>query len=362
MLFGVFFLCTVVVASFSWHFVEKPLNDLKRHFEYQGTYTTPRFLLNPRLNVGLLTLVLFFLYPQISRQVFGESPTKSTVKLLKTSKTGLYISDFNKIPTDTGFFMPTNIPLHFDMISIYMAWGEGKEFELPLQQLQKLEKQDKQVFLTWEPWTATFPSMKMDNKEVYKKVNEGVFDDYFLKQARLLNQLKNPVFIRWGHNADRLDCPWSAITDQEVRHYKNAHIYLQQFFDKHAKNKVRWVWPAPNANRLADYYPENYRFDFIGCPGVNTGIDKTDPNWREFSEIYGKYKRELQRVAHLKKVPVFITELGLEQRSVNEADWYKTAFKNLEEDDNVHYAMLFGFHKAVLWQLASGKNQYKSSF
>lgn len=163
---------------------------------------------------------------------------------------GVYLPDFNKIFSDSSYTLPSDIPFDYDMGSLYIAWGEKETFDLPVGQIEKLEREGKQVFITWEPWITTFTSLNLENKEIFKAICQGRFDSFLKRQSDLLNRIERPVYIRWGHNANKIDCPWSAITEKKITYYKMAHSYLQKFFDKNANGKIKWVWPAPASSRI----------------------------------------------------------------------------------------------------------------
>lgn len=350
LLFLIFFVVTLAIASFSWFCIEKPINDLKRFFEYgKQKQVIAQKLLSPQLNVGLLLVVLIFLYPQVqSIHTKDTVPDKEKPKLLMAKTSGIYISDFNKITTDTSYTLPSDLPFDFDMVSLYIAWGDKESFDLPTNQIKKLEQEGKQIFITWEPWTATFSTMKLDNREVYKAVCQGKLDSFLKRQAELLKSVEGPLYIRWAHNADKIDCPWSAITEKEIDYCKRAHAYIQKFFDKHAAGKIKWVWPSPGPSRIEDYFPDDYRMDYIGCPGVNNGKDKSDEQWREFQEIYERYERQFKKLKALDSVPVFITEVGMNQRSKDEREWFANAFRTIKDKNEIKHCVVFVFNEAVL--------------
>lgn len=351
--FLLFFVITVGLATFSWFCIEKPINQLKDYFRYDKQILSRFKPYLAKLNVGILVITLFFLYPQFPiKGLLGSKLEINRPDLLPGKSTGLYLKDFNKIVADSSYQVADDLPIQTDIISIYLAWGDPDDdkqnFNIPVHQIRKLEKQGKQVFITWEPWTATFTDVDINNHDVHEAIHKGKLDFYLQEQAKRLNSLQQPVYIRWGHNVDKLDCPWSAITKEEIAHYKKAHVYLQQYFNDHAPGKIKWVWPAPGVNRIEQYIPDNYQMDFVGCPGINKGVNKEDERWKSFSDIYDRYAKKLNQLSQTKDVPVFITEAGMTKRSRDQQEWLQQTLATLKEKEEISHCVFFIFHESIL--------------
>lgn len=349
LLFGVYFLSTLAVSTFSWIVVEKPMNDLKKLAEY-GKSLTINMSKNEVFRLSFM--VLFF----VAIGILGSTNSNATnskysarkEKVLPTKTTGFFAPAFNKAISDSTINLSNEVPFAFDVFSLYLAWGEGQSFDIPVKLIQRMEKKGKRAFITWEPWTVTFPSMKIDNKEVHKAICDGGFDNYLQKQTTALNQLEGPIYIRWGHNIDRMDVPWSAITQGEIDHYKKAHSYLHNFFRERLGDKIKWVWPAPHPNRLMDYLPENLDMDFIGVGAINYGKDKEDKDWRDFDVLYEKYEQQLKMNDLLEKAPIFLTEIGMEHTSKDEKEWFVNATQSIRGKKEISHAVFFLFHERSL--------------
>ncbi|WP_224489105.1 glycosyltransferase family 2 protein [Robertkochia flava] len=201
----------------------------------------------------------------------------------------------------------------FDLISHYIPWGNQGQQNAFDAAFQQAKAQHHTPFITWEPWASTFdvsgkvPELK-EEKKVFKFILEGTFDNYLRDIAYTVKEYNNTVYIRFAHEFDNPQYPWSSIGDNTAEEFKGAWKYVVQFFrDQNVKN-VKWVWNPWKADQLASYYPGDPYVDFIGVTALN--YEKLSSSGRSYSfdDLYTPIKDAL-RAAGIDK-PVILSEFG----------------------------------------------------
>jgi cellulose synthase (UDP-forming) len=211
--------------------------------------------------------------------------------------------------------LEASLSTRFDIVSVYHAWGDGKEQELPVNVLETISARGAIPMITWEPWTSTFsklgdhPDLSKDRK-VFAAVNEGVFDDYLQKCAIKIRDFHKPVFIRFAHEADNPAYPWSAAGGNTAAEFRKAWERVVSIFVDNGVSNVSWVWNPWKPEAVSEYFPGPNYVDWVGINVLDYGKAGKDGKSYSFSELYEPYRKAMAMVAEMKNKPVMIAELG----------------------------------------------------
>ena len=105
--------------------------------------------------------------------------------------------------------------LHFGIISLYLAWGDQEQAMLPVKLIDSIYKADALPMITWEPWQSLFDqnlkkAAAEKERDVFSNILKGDYDVYLDRFSKQIKALQRPVFIRFAHETDNPQYPWSA--------------------------------------------------------------------------------------------------------------------------------------------------------
>lgn len=219
------------------------------------------------------------------------------------------------------------------IISFYQAWGPESIENFPDIMLNKLIREKGIIpMITWEPWSSTFPEFKEDfnlatDRKVMRAITKGRFDDYLKAYCDKIKSLQGPVFIRFAHEPDNPQYPWSLSGANTAEEFKEAHRYVVNFFAENAVGNVAWVWNPWDYRDLEKYYPGDDFVDWIGITGLNYGLASADQEWKSFSELYEPFR---EKILSYNK-PVMISEFGSTCYGGNQDKWIRKALSDISE-------------------------------
>ncbi|MDM9631048.1 glycosyltransferase family 2 protein [Robiginitalea aurantiaca] len=305
------------------------------------------------------------IYRKISRFVFtwarkGALP----VLLLGTLTTAFLIDQYvysqwegitaklpspRKGPDYSGIFYPTepnglssmeaignlenDLEQKFDLISLYLAWGDGPSNEVPQDLIQDIYKSGALPMITWEPWMNDFrasdsiPEMN-ENKGVFKKILSGQFDGYIDRFAERLKSFNAPVFLRFAHEFDNPSYPWSSSGGNSPQEFRQAWQYVYDRFSAQSAFNVIWVWNPLYPLNVEMYFPGNAYMDWIGVTSLNYGTLNQDGQWRGFKTLYEPFEKAFEKLPDL---PVMLAEFGSLNLGGNRDLWFSEALSTSDQ-------------------------------
>jgi cellulose synthase/poly-beta-1,6-N-acetylglucosamine synthase-like glycosyltransferase len=222
--------------------------------------------------------------------------------------------------------------LKFDLVSLYIPWGDRAGFELPKKKINDIRSKKQIPLITWEPWASTFKMADTiealkNEKNILRYINSGHFDAYVGKVARYLKSLETPVFLRFAHEFDNPQYPWSPAGDNSPNDFVHAWKRVHEIFREEQAENVVWVWNPWKANNMKRYYPGDDYVDWIGVTGLNYGTFNASAQWHEFRELYLPYHRAIK---DLTGKPVILAEFGSLKLGGNQQNWVKNAFRSID--------------------------------
>jgi beta-mannanase len=212
----------------------------------------------------------------------------------------------------------------FDIVTWYQGWGAANK-NLDLSQLQAVSQRGAIPFITWEPWDYT-QGTSQPKFRMYRIIN-GKFDSYIRSWARGLKRYGKPVFLRFAHEMNHPQYPWSiGVNKTNARNYKKAWRHIHDIFSDVGATNVIWVW-SPNVEYAGTtpfrrIYPGDKYVDWVALDGYNAGTALDWGGWIDFAQIFRSSYRKL---TWLTDKPIMIAEVGAAEQGGNKAAWITNA-------------------------------------
>lgn len=238
--------------------------------------------------------------------------------------------------------------LKLNVVSIYQAWGPESIAKFPDSTLNEAIEQHGMVpMITWEPWTSTFPEFKADtilgkNRMVMYHIAIGTFDTYLQAYAQKIKALRGPVFLRFAHEPDNPQYPWSAVGWNTADQFVDAHRYIVDFFKTQGVTNVTWVWNPWYHKNIEDYYPGDAYVDWVATTTLNYGDAAIGRKWKSISDLYEPFRKKF--LAYHK--PVMFSEFGSTPYGGDQALWLQQSLNHIHERYDEVRAVTF-FHSTT---------------
>jgi cellulose synthase (UDP-forming) len=236
--------------------------------------------------------------------------------------------------------------LHFGIISLYLAWGDQPESDLPVKLLDSIYNSAALPMITWEPWQSLFDKNLNRNDQAKKSKNgrdknndgqdieskvfsnilSGQYDTYLDRFSKQIKALQRPVFIRFAHEADNPQYPWSAAGGNTAEEFKAAWRYVHDYFDRNQAHNVIWVWNPWKPEAVNRYFPGRQYVDWIGVTNLNYALKNSDKVSYSMAQLYQPFRKTSVFKMGL---PVMLAEMGSLATGAAQDEWLSKAFKDI---------------------------------
>ena len=273
----------------------------------------------------LITLVSMFLYnsspgPQ-SFDHFKERPFYAGIYLPSEEVHGF--SDLNQLQA-----LDERMNDKLNLIPLYLAWDDNPEKQFPKAYLNKIYDQEAFPVITWEPWTRSFEKTSRE-KGVFDQISEGTYDVFLTEMASNFKALEKPVFLRFAHEADNPQYPWSEEGRVNSESFIEAWKHVYQLFESADANNVIWVWNPWHAESAVEFFPGEAYVDWIGLTLLNYAELNKGKKWKSFDQLYLEYD---STGIFDYDIPVMLAEFGSLERSDRQTKWFVDAIKTIREE------------------------------
>lgn len=219
--------------------------------------------------------------------------------------------------------------LHFGIVSLYLAWGDQPQCELPVKLIDSIYQSAAIPMITWEPWQSLFDQhngVQDIESKVFANILSGQYDDYLDRFSKQIKALQRPVFIRFAHETDNPQYPWSAAGGNTAEEFKAAWRYVHDYFAKNQVHNVIWVWNPWKPEAVNSYFPGKKYVDWIGVTNLNYASKNSDQVSYSMAELYHPFHRN--PVFNM-GLPVMLAEMGSLTTGAEQDQWLKNAFKDI---------------------------------
>ena len=282
-------------------------------------------------------ILLTMTYYNQTHPIQAEKPIE--VRNKEPFFTGIYLPDLEK-PSDLRKVKKFEeaLGLNLSIISIYQAWGPESINNFPAELIRKSRQKGAVTMISWEPWTNTFPELSGhpelgENRKVFKAITDGVFDAYLQAYSEKVKELEMPLFIRFAHEPENPQYPWSTAGENTSEEYIAAWQYVVGFFRKEGADNVLWVWNPWKDVNMNEYYPGGDYVDWVGITLLNYGEAATDGTWHSFAALYEPFRYQTSTVEDksLLRKPVMLAEFGTTPFGGDQKEWLDEALYRIGE-------------------------------
>lgn len=239
--------------------------------------------------------------------------------------------------------------IDFDIISFYLAWTDESVNKFPHQLMDSIYQKNAIPMITWEPWASTLASNDTvrdlsEEKKVFKHIIDGYFDDYIIKFANILKTYDKPIFLRFAHEFDNPQYPWSQAGNNTSEELKAAWIYVHKLMKKEGAHKAIFVWNPWKPKGMNNYYPGDQYVDWIGLTMLNYGPLNENGEVLPFNKLYEPFKNKLYWFT---RKPIMLAEFGsLKLGQNNQESWLTNAVDSINSSHENIKALVF-FNSSV---------------
>jgi cellulose synthase (UDP-forming) len=219
-----------------------------------------------------------------------------------------------------------------DITSLYLAWGPQSLERFPETTLRQTQEAGGIPMITWEPWSSPFKwaheqDLPLANDQgVLKAIAEGTFDYYIQAVADKLGSLQGPVFLRFAHEMDNPQYPWSSAGGNTPGDFIAAWRHVVSVFHQRGASNVVFVYNPWRGNATDLYYPGDDYVDWIGITLLNYGRAGRDGKWHSFDTLYQEFDPHLKRYDK----PVMLAEFGTTPYGGDQSAWLSDAFASIK--------------------------------
>ncbi len=208
--------------------------------------------------------------------------------------------------------------------------------------------------IVWEPWLwSSREAIKLDN------IIAGEWDDHIRTWAKDIKVWGKPIFIRWGHEFNIIDYPWSIERNgKDPKKYVAAYRHVKDIFNKEGASNAKFVWcpmreswPMEKWNDMQLAYPGDEYVDWIGLDGYNWGTTQSWSQWQSFTELFRNVGREMWR-KHPGK-PIMIAEFACAVEGGDKAKWISNMTEELKKMPYFKNINWFDLKKETDWRADS---------
>ena len=287
----------------------------------------------------LITVACMFLYK------FSPGPRAVDHFREHAFYTGIY-HPYNEKPGFTDLDEVTDITktqnLDFGIVSLYLPWRVGSRDTLPFSYLQDVYQSGAIPLITWEPWLNEMKKSNDEHRGTFRIVADGEIDGYLQEMASQFKDLGKPVYLRFAHEPDNPQYPWSENGDLRPEDFISAWKHCYRIFKEAGAENVIWVWNPWHAESLKEFFPGEDYVDWIGLTLLNYAEMNRGEKWLSFEQLYAAYD---STGIFDYQIPVMLSEFGSLKRDGRQDNWYQKAFEEIKTNHPEIRALVF-FHEA----------------
>ena len=247
----------------------------------------------------------------------------------------------------------------FDIISFYLAWDRGKENNFPDKLIDSIARKGAIPMITWEPWlsASTDSTRGNEGKSIFKRISSGEYDTYITDFGKDLAEFDKPVFLRFAHEYDNPQYPWSQTDGNLSEEFKSAWRHVYKILKSQGATKTMLVWNPWKAEGMKKFYPGNDYVDWVGITLLNYGPLNSSGKSASFDELYQSFHDKLYWFT---RKPVMLAEFGSIKHEDLQSKWLKNAAETMETKYD-EIAAIVMFNSAYDNNIPAGKN-YKNEY
>ncbi len=224
--------------------------------------------------------------------------------------------------------------IDFDIVSLYLPWDKNSTKNFPQKKLDSIAQMGAVPMITWEPWLAkSEDSISNEQKSILQRISSGEFDIYISNFGKDLAKYDKPVFLRFAHEFDNPQYPWSQTRGNLPEELKSAWKHVYKILKDQGAYKTIFVWNPWKAKGMKHFYPGDEYVDWIGITLLNYGSLNKPGKTFSFEKLYQSFHDKLYWFT---KKPVMLAEFG-SIKHPNNQDYQSTWLQNAANSINRNF-------------------------
>ena len=213
------------------------------------------------------------------------------------------------------------------IVSSYVAWSGQLSLPAVEHHLRQIDSLGADPLITWEPWVSHFPASDTvpeasREQRALHYIAAGTYDPYIIQFARQVRDLERRVYIRFAHEFDNPDYPWSPAGNNTPEDFRRAWRHVHDLFRREGAFNAAWVWNPWRYDNISPYYPGDEYVDLIGLTALNYGPGVPGVEDYPFADMYGNFRDTLAAIADK---PILLAEFGSLGDQATKANWVTQA-------------------------------------
>ncbi len=215
--------------------------------------------------------------------------------------------------------------------------------------------------IAWEPWDYR-PDIWNQPDYALARILAGEYDEYIDQWAVGLAETRQPVMLRFAHEANGDWYPWAESRNGNTTgEYVATWRHLHDRFEAAGADNVIWVW-SPNINPfgswpMAGVYPGDDYVDLVGLVGYWGHFGRTPTEVGTFESVFGASIDEIRTITDK---PIFISETGASDEGGFKAAWIEGFLRAVAERRDVVGFVWFEADKESDWRIESSPESLAS--
>ncbi|PTX42010.1 cellulose synthase/poly-beta-1,6-N-acetylglucosamine synthase-like glycosyltransferase [Christiangramia gaetbulicola] len=221
----------------------------------------------------------------------------------------------------------------FDIISFYLGWDIGQNELIPGQLMDSIARKGAIPMITWEPWLPVISDSARvaEKRSIFQRISSGDYDTYIANFGRALAEFDKPVFLRFAHEFDNPQYPWSQTNAKHPEEFKLAWKHIYKILKAQGAKKTMFVWNPWKAKGMGKFYPGDEYVDWVGFTILNYGPLNMNGKSVAFEKLYQRFHDKLYWFT---RKPVMLAEFGSIKHNGNQSQWLKNAARELKNNYN----------------------------
>lgn len=247
------------------------------------------------------------------------------------------------------------------IVSLFYVWNDQFDDGFPSDTLNAIHARGSVPMVTWMPTLNSFEKAKTDpryyNEErVFELILSGEFDDFLDRTARRYRDLDGPVLMRFAHEMDNPQYPWSMAGGNTPEQFQQAWRHVVDRFRAQGAENVLWVWSPWSEGTLQQYYPGDPYVDYVGLTLLNYGSSQGFGEWHSFADLYQPFRDK----THQYPAPVLLAEFGSTDLGGDREAWLEDALADIAQREEIAGAVFFNSDADKNWpaQWADAPEQF----
>ncbi|MCH4824001.1 glycosyltransferase [Gramella lutea] len=223
--------------------------------------------------------------------------------------------------------------LDFNIISFYLSWDKNAKNNFPEKLLKSIKAENAIPMITWEPWLKekNTENSRKGQESILKRIANGEYDSYINTFGKQLAEFDEPVYLRFAHEFDNPQYPWSKTKGNLEEEFKLAWKHVYNLLKSQGAYKIMMVWNPWKFENMNKFYPGDEYVDWVGFTLLNYAKLNKRGKTVAFEKLYKEFHDKLYWFT---RKPVMLAEFGSvkSSNSNEQSNWLRNSSEILRNE------------------------------